>query len=138
MKQIRVILYLTVFFCSLFCCSILADEKEVALQITRAWLMQIDAGEYGKSWEEAASLFKGSVRRKDWVDLLNRHRSPLGKVVSRKIEQSAYRKELPGAPQGDYVVIQFITQFEHRPATAETVTPMLEDGEWRVAGYSVW
>jgi hypothetical protein len=43
---------------------------------------------------------------------------------------------LPGAPDGEYVVIQFEASFEKKKAAVETVTPMVdEDGEWRVSGY---
>jgi len=45
--------------------------------------------------------------------------------------------QFPGAPAGNYVVLQFTTAFEKRPAT-ETVTLMLDcDRGWRLAGYFV-
>ena len=46
--------------------------------------------------------------------------------------------ELPGAPDGQYVAIQFTTPFENKRVAVETITPMLEDdGDWRVAGYFI-
>ena len=46
--------------------------------------------------------------------------------------------ELPGAPDGEYVVFQFDTQFERKRAAVETVTPMCDpDGSWRVSGYFI-
>ena len=46
--------------------------------------------------------------------------------------------ELPGAPDGEYVVFQFDTQFERKRAAVETVTPMRDpDGSWRVSGYFI-
>jgi hypothetical protein len=45
---------------------------------------------------------------------------------------------LPGAPDGQYVVIQFETSFENKHNAVETVTPMLEpNGQWRVSGYYI-
>jgi hypothetical protein len=45
---------------------------------------------------------------------------------------------LPGAPEGEYVVIQYETQFEHKAGAIETVTPLREkDGSWRVSGYFI-
>lgn len=45
---------------------------------------------------------------------------------------------LPGAPDGEYVVIQFETSFEKKKSSLETVTPMKEkDGAWRVSGYYI-
>ncbi len=65
-------------------------------------------------------------------------RKPLGKVLSRKVINSTYTTSLPGAPDGQYVVIQFETSFENKRNAVETVTPMLEpDGQWRVSGYYI-
>ena len=45
---------------------------------------------------------------------------------------------LPGAPDGEYVVIQYESSFEHKQSAIETVTPMLDtDGKWRVSGYFI-
>jgi hypothetical protein len=51
-------------------------------------------------------------------------------------------KRLPylssGIPDGQYVVIQFITSFTNKKPAIETVTPMLDsDGIWRVSGYYI-
>jgi len=65
-------------------------------------------------------------------------RKPLGKVLSRKVINSTYTTLLPGAPDGQYVVIQFETSFENKHNAVETVTPMLEpNGQWRVSGYYI-
>lgn len=48
-----------------------------------------------------------------------------------------FATSLPGAPDGDYVVLQFATKFENNTKAIETVTPMLNEGHWRVSGYYV-
>ena len=35
------------------------------------------------------------------------------------------------------VVIRYRTAFENKQAAVETVTPMREDGEWKVSGYYI-
>jgi hypothetical protein len=70
--------------------------------------------------------------------MLQATRAPLGKVASRVVKSAVYTTSLPGAPDGQYVVIQFESSFEHKKAAIETVTPSLgEDGEWRVSGYFI-
>ncbi len=65
-------------------------------------------------------------------------RAPLGKLISRKMKTKAYKTSLPGAPDGEYVVIRFETSFENKEIAVETVTPMMsKDGIWRVAGYYI-
>ena len=65
-------------------------------------------------------------------------RRPLGKALSRKLRGATYRTEVPGAPPGEYVVLQYDTQFEKLAGATETITPMREkSGVWRVSGYYI-
>jgi len=102
------------------------------------WLARIDAGDATGSWRSAASLFKKAVTQEQWSQSLAAARSPLGAVVTRTLKSADSATQLPGAPDGQYVVFQFDTQFEKKRAAVETVTPMQDtDGQWRVSGYFV-
>jgi len=117
-----------------------AEEKpeELARQAALAWLDLCDAGKYAESHEQAALYFRNATTADDWQRSLHAVRDPLGHVLSRKLKSATYTKALPGAPDGEYVVIQFDTAFEHKASAIETVTPEREsDGKWRVAGYFI-
>lgn len=110
----------------------------LAQQSSDAWLVLVDSGKYADSWDEASQLFKAAVSKDRWQEMLHASRDPLGKLVSRKVTSANYTKTLPGAPDGEYVVIRYETSFEHKQSAVETVTPMLEkDGKWRVSGYFI-
>jgi hypothetical protein len=103
-----------------------------------SWVALVDAGKYGGSWKEAAEYFRNAVKQEQWEQAAQAARQPLGKLVSRKVKTTAYRTALPGAPDGEYVVIEFETVFEHKKTAIETVTPMMDkDGKWRVSGYFI-
>lgn len=54
------------------------------------------------------------------------------------MKSARYRTSVPGAPDGEYVVVQFKTSFDKKAKAIETVTPMKDpDGQWRVAGYFI-
>ena len=126
---------------SMVCISIvMADQKgeELAAKAALKWLALVDEGKYSESWEGAAQLFKGAVNKGQWKDSLDSVRKPLGKLVSRTVKSRLYATSLPGAPDGEYVVIQYTSSFEHKKSAVETVTPMLDkDGKWRVSGYYI-
>ncbi len=106
--------------------------------LAEAWLSQIDAGNYSKSWKEASEYFRGAVSEKGWVDALAGSRKPLGKLISRRLAKTQNAQSLPGAPDGHYVVIQFDTSFSNKKSAVETVTFMRErDGKWKAAGYYI-
>lgn len=102
------------------------------------WLTLTDAGDYARSWDTAAALFQGSISKPNWATALANARQPLGGIVSRKLKSAKYTRSLPGAPEGEYVVIQYEAHFEHKDSAIETVTPLLDKGGlWKVSGYFI-
>jgi hypothetical protein len=129
-----------VFLTLLLAISALAQQRpeQLAQRSSEAWLALVDAGKYSDSWQEASQLFKSAVTREQWQTALGTARTPLGKMLSRKLKSAEYTKTLPGAPDGEYVVIQYDSSFEHKQSAMETITPMLDkDGKWRVSGYFI-
>lgn len=116
-----------------------ADAPEPAAEMAAtAWLALVDSGKYADSWTEASEPFKAAVSRAQWEGALEKVRAPLGKVVSRKLKGAKFMRDLPGAPTGEYVVIQYDTDFAAKSGATETITPMKEkDGAWRVSGYYI-
>jgi hypothetical protein len=114
------------------------DREEQAVKAAEAWLALVDAGDYGASWDDAAQMFKRAVSKEQWETMVQAVRPPLGQVESRTVKSAVFAATLPGAPDGEYVVIQLETSFANKKAAIETVTPMKDpDGEWRVSGYYV-
>jgi len=113
------------------------DKEESARQAALAWLTLVDTKQYAQSWDETALLFRGQVNRADWVKAVAAARKPFGDLVSRKLISATYATSLPGAPDGEYVVLQFATVFTNKAQAVETITPMLDEGRWRVSGYFV-
>jgi hypothetical protein len=120
--------------------AIQADQsaEEAAVAASQAWLALVDEGNYSGSWEEAAEYFKLTVTMERFQRSLTVFRGPLGKLVSRELKAKEYTRTLPGAPDGEYVVIQYETSFENKKSAVETITPMLDkDRKLRVSGYYI-
>lgn len=117
-----------------------ADTEAVnqARKSANSWLALVDAAQYGQSWDEAATLFKSAVTKQEWMKAVQSTRAPLGALKSRTFKTATFTRSLPGAPDGEYVVIQFDTRFENKAAAVETVTPMRQkNGAWKVSGYYI-
>lgn len=114
------------------------DAEKSGIDTAQAWLKLVDSEKYSESWREAAEYFKSAVSEEKWGMTIRAVRKPLGKVVSRKFKSRKHTTSLPGAPNGEYVIIQYNTTFENKKAAVETITPMLDkDGKWRVSGYYI-
>jgi hypothetical protein len=115
-----------------------SDKVARAQAAALAWLALNDAGDFAGSWDQAAGSLQQAVSKTNWIGTMGNVRPPLGKLISRKVKSAKYTRSLPGAPDGDYVVIQYDSEFEHKAAAIETVVPsMAKDGSWKVSGYFI-
>lgn len=113
-------------------------ETTDAITAANAWLALVDGGKHGESWDQACEYFRNAVPKDQWVQQVSGVRTPLGRVLSRELDSAEYTTRLPGAPDGEYVVIQYKTVFENKASSVETVTPMRDpDGTFRVSGYYI-
>ena len=114
-----------------------AANEKAADAAAQKWLALVDGGNYADSWKQAASAFRKAVTAEQWGAALNASRGSYGKLLSRALKSAEYRTSLPGAPDGEYVVLQYDSSFERKKTAVETVTPMKDGDGWRVSGYYI-
>jgi hypothetical protein len=111
---------------------------EQATKAAESWLKLLDNGAYRACYQQASQIVKDHLSEEEFVHQFSTARKPLGAVVSRKLKVAQYATSLPGAPDGQYVVMEYDTSFANKKSATETVTPMLDsDGQWRVSGYYI-
>jgi hypothetical protein len=137
-KFIAVLVF--IFGVAFVCTKASADltPEESARMATDEWLALVDGGKYPESWDKMDADFKKEVSQHKWKSAITAIRKPLGAVTSRKFQSAQYSKDLPGAPEGEYVVVRFKSAFKRKGAATETVTLKLgQDLNWRVSTYAV-
>ena len=115
-----------------------AEGKKAAESAMLAWLGEIDAGAYAKSWDDASSFFRKAVTSEGWQQQINAVRGPLGRCSSRVIASARYSENTPGLHGVASVMVQFKSSFDGLAYAVETVT-FVKDGAdgWRSAGYYI-
>lgn len=114
-----------------------ADAAESAgSAAAREWAALVDGGRWEDSWRAAAAIFRSQVTAEQWADAVRPVRGPLGKVAGRSVLSVQRTNTLPGAPAGEYEVVQFQTEFASREAI-ETFVMVREGGGWKVSGYFI-
>jgi len=133
------VIILALCFCSSVTPAAEIKEKETeAINASKTWLDIVDGGKYSESWKHASEYFRNALSSEQWEQMLSTVRKPLGKILKREVKSQKYSRTLPGVPDGEYVMIQYETEFENKKSAIETITPMLEkDGKWRVSGYFI-
>lgn len=103
-----------------------------------AFLAEVDAGDWQGSWDVAGDFFQSQTSVSQWAEVIDPVRSPLGDVEARRIATVQRASTLPGAPQGEYEVLQYQTQFEGRADLAIETLIMLQGSDgWQVTGYFI-
>ena len=137
MKKSSLLAFILAMSCTLTFAQDQEQAKQAAESAAQNWLVLIDKGAFAQSWDQSASIFR-AIPKEELAKRIAGGREPLGKVLSRKLKSATYSTTLPGAPDGQYVVIQYDTSFENKKSAVETITPMLDkDGQWRVSGYFI-
>lgn len=131
MKKLILILMITLFSAACF-----ASEQR-AIETAKAWLDIVDSGNYEESWRQAAPFFQSQMTGDQWVQAVNRVRSPLGDALAREVRHTAEHTSLPNAPEGEYIVVTLDSTFENSESVVETVTIIKSGGEWQVVGYFI-
>lgn len=114
-----------------------ADEAAAHVSAD-AWVELVDQSRYGESWDAAAPIFQASMTKEQWDGAVQGARGPLGPLALRKFRAAEYKASLPGAPEGEYVVIYYDSAFAEKQGATESVTlAKTTDGAWKVAGYFI-
>jgi len=116
----------------------IGTDENAGVAAAQTWLALIDEGKYEESWNEAAPVFQGAGTEQKWTDALDKVRKPLGSLISRNLKSAKETTQMPGAPDGKYIVMQFETSFANKASAIETVTMGPEvNGQWKASGYYI-
>jgi hypothetical protein len=117
------------------------NAKNAAIEAMNAWLLEVDQGQYEKSWQDAAKSFQQAVTVTQWQADVKSARQPLGECTSRKLVSALQQTDPRSNGQvlkGEFVIAQFDTSFANLKYAVETVTFQKEsDGSWKAAGYYI-
>jgi hypothetical protein len=114
------------------------ESLPIAVSAAQLWLHEVDADQYAKAWDRAAPLFQSQTSKAQWDVQMIRIRGLLGSVKLRKLASTSAKRQLPGLPDGEYLVLLFATSFEHKARGSETVTLVRDKGGlWQAASYVI-
>lgn len=115
-----------------------ANDPRIPLaeEAATAWLVSFDAGNVQESWERSAALLRQTVPVAEFGQRVADAQA-LGPVQSRRLGGAGIDRAPAQAPErGDYVVLQYLTQYAKRPNVFEKIISMRDsDGIWRVVNY---
>jgi len=146
MKSIRPLFFKSFLFLAGFACWLFAatsdarasaeDQIDQAEAVSKAWVAQIDAGQYDDSYSFGCGAMHDKVPQDRWALLLKTLQSLYGPVVSRKQISHIYKPNGFEGTEGEFMVITYDTSFKKLDSATEVVVLKWEGGKWRGAGYN--
>jgi serine/threonine-protein kinase len=112
-----------------------AVEEREAQREALGFLQYLDQGRYADSYSYTSAIIRAKMNAAQFEQEIKKDRAPLGAKQTRKLLNATYATSLPTAPAGQYVVLQYNTDFAKKKDAVETVTMSYENGYWRLAGW---
>jgi hypothetical protein len=116
--------------------SLLAQGEDGARKAADKWLALLDAAKYPEAWKQASKHHRLQISQEEWHNQLRAMREAAGALKTRAFVSGKASKTHPGAPDGEFMILEFSTAFEKKPKAVEIIV-MSREGGWKVAGYSI-
>lgn len=115
-----------------------AGAVKAAEGAAQTWLAIVDKGQFAQSWDSAAAAFQHAVTKPQWEEAVRNARAPFEPFGARQRTMARYSTELPNAPPGPYVVLQYQTSVAAGHQVVETLVSTLDGSRcWRISGYFI-
>jgi len=112
-------------------------EEEAAQRQALGFLGYLDHGRYADSYAYTGMLIRATNDRDSFARQIKKARAGTGALQSRSLIDASYATSVPGAPEGQYVLLHYDASFANRPEAVETLTLAFAKGYWRVSGYYI-
>jgi hypothetical protein len=115
-----------------------AAEEVAAERQALGFLGYLDHGRFADSYAYTGMLIRAQLDRDAFAAQVEKTRAGTGALQSRDLIDASYATTVPGAPEGQYVVLHYRSSFANRADEAvETLTLAFAKGYWRVSGYYI-
>lgn len=112
-------------------------DSMAARAAAKSWLGLVDRGQYAASWKAASKQFQGAVDTAKWSTALKEARGPFDPLANRTEASLHFVTNPPGAPQGEYAMLQYHAKAKSGGDVTERVVLVHQGGAWKAAGYFI-
>jgi len=109
--------------------------EQQALASATSFLKLVDTRQYSKAYLSFSKLTQKAATPDAFVNNMKSVQDQIGDPTSRKVLAKNFVHEVPGAPRGDYWIIDYDTNFSKKGPSVERVTAVLEGKSWKIGGY---
>jgi len=116
---------------------VLTAQDDAARLAAEKWLTLLDQARYKDAYKQSSQHSRAQASAAEWEAQIKAMRDAAGAKQSRQFSSAKPAKSMAGAPDGDYMLLEFATAFANKPKAVETLMLSLESGAWKAAGYFI-
>jgi hypothetical protein len=112
-------------------------EDQAAQRQALGFLGYLDSGRFADSYAYTGSLMRSQLDREAYAAKVQSSRASIGTLQGRELIDAIPEQMVPGAPEGQYIVLHYHANFSNFSDAVETVTLAFSKGYWRIVGYYI-
>lgn len=116
---------------------LLAQSEDAARNAAEKWLALIDQGKYKDAYKQGSQHVRAQATVEEWEPQIRAMREAAGEKQQRTFTSAKATRSMAGAPDGEYMVLEFAAAFARKAKAAETVMMSREGDAWKNAGYFI-
>ncbi|MCB0360369.1 MAG: DUF4019 domain-containing protein [Bdellovibrionales bacterium] len=116
---------------------VVAPDSRPAVQAAGKWLRYFDRGRLEECWERGSVEFQRQLPKERWIESMRELRGVYGPPSRRKLRSTTFSPGRDPSKGQSVFVIEYDSRFPEAENRVEQVLVALENGEWRVVGYSL-
>jgi hypothetical protein len=117
--------------------ALMAAGEDAARKDAEKWLALVDNGRYRDAYKSASRHSRSQATAEEWEAQIRVLHEAVGAPRQRTFSSAKPSRSLPGAPDGEYMILEFSTAFEKKEKAVETLMMSRESGAWKAAGYFI-
>lgn len=115
-----------------------ADGEVAARNAGEKWLALLDQGKVREAWTQASEAHRPEITAEEWEAQIRKLREAAGQMQNRKFSSARPTRTMAGAPDGEYMVLEYSTAFAKKAKAVETLMMSREGGNWKAASYHIF
>ena len=116
---------------------VFAQGDDAVRKAADKWLALVDAAKYKDAYKQASQHTRAQASAEEWEPQIRAMREAAGAMKERDFTNAKPTKSMAGAPDGEYMLLEFSTAFANKAKAVETLMMSREGGTWKAAGYFI-
>lgn len=108
-----------------------------AITTAERFVVMLDNNHDRQAYEQTSALLQLQTQADTWIHEQRMTSKMLGNILNRRLFTVKARETYPGLPDGNYLIVAFEAETQHKAKAIEVLLLKEESSDWQVCKYSI-